>query len=83
MRRPHPCPRAHREVEALTQSDELLGDSSTANRFFLAVAYWNLGDHDQSRAQYDAAVASIDSDAPGDIHLARYLAITDALLNPK
>lgn len=44
-------------IDSLTKSEEKLGDvESPENAFFLAMAHWRLGDHDEARHWYEKGV---------------------------
>jgi tetratricopeptide (TPR) repeat protein len=67
-------------VEALMKSVQLRKGGDSFNFFFLAMAYWQLGEKDNAHAWYDRAVAWMDKNSPQDGELKRFRAEATALL---
>src|SRR5262249_31451474 len=81
-------------IEALTQwlqrrkgSDSSVSlfreGSDSSSGFFLAMAYWQLGEKKDARAWYDKAVQWMDKNNPKDEELRRFRAEASALLGIK
>jgi tetratricopeptide (TPR) repeat protein len=67
-------------IEALTKSIRLHKGGESLDFFFLAMAYWQLGDKEKARTRYDQAVAWMDKNKPQDKELSRLRAEAAALL---
>jgi tetratricopeptide (TPR) repeat protein len=67
-------------VAALKKATELRSGGDSAEWFFLAMAYWQLGDKQQARSWYDRAVRWMDEKQPRDERLRRWRAEAVALL---
>jgi serine/threonine protein kinase/Flp pilus assembly protein TadD len=67
-------------VEALTNSIGMRDGQSAFNIFFLAMAYWQLGQKEQARDRYKDAVDWMEKHAPADEELLRFRAEAAALL---
>jgi len=68
-------------IESLHESDSLEGSVGSAyNAFFLAMAYWQIGNHDEARKWYDQAVRWMDEKMPDDEELLRFRTEAAALL---
>jgi tetratricopeptide (TPR) repeat protein len=68
-------------VEALNKSDELSKGSQLAfNAFILAMAHWQLGNHEQARTWYDRAVQWTEKHQPKNEELLRFRAEAEKLL---
>jgi tetratricopeptide (TPR) repeat protein len=67
-------------IEALTKSTELQNDGVGNNWFFLAMAYWRVGDKSAARFWYDKAVRWTDKNRPKDEELSRFRGEAAALL---
>jgi serine/threonine protein kinase/tetratricopeptide (TPR) repeat protein len=67
-------------VGAMKKSLELRKGGDGTELFFLAMAYWQLGDRDQSRAFYDRAVQWMEKNKPQDEDLRQFRAEAADLL---
>src|SRR5581483_6513968 len=66
---------------ALARSNELFGGQHLAyNGFFLTMAHWRLGHHDEARTWHDRAVQWMDKNKPDDEELRRFRAEAAELL---
>ena len=60
-------------IDALKKSDELLkGNMFGFNASFLAMAHWQLGEHDEARKWYDQAVEWMEKNMPTNEELKRF-----------
>ncbi len=67
-------------MTALKKSMECRGGGNSFDWFFLAMAYWNLGEKEEARKWYDRAVEWMETKRPDDAELARFRAEAAALL---
>jgi serine/threonine protein kinase/Flp pilus assembly protein TadD len=67
-------------VAALKKATELRSGGDSTELFFLAMAYWQLGDKQQARSSYDRAMRWMDENQPRDEKLRRWRAEAAALL---
>jgi tetratricopeptide (TPR) repeat protein len=68
-------------IEALNRSMELSkGDGESFDTFFLAMAYWQLGEKEKARQFYDRAVQWMNKNSPGDEELPQFRAEAAELL---
>jgi tetratricopeptide (TPR) repeat protein len=67
-------------IAALKRATEIRSGGDSAEWFFLAMAYWRLGDKQQGRAWYDRAVRWMDEHQPRDEKLRRIRAEAAAVL---
>jgi tetratricopeptide (TPR) repeat protein len=58
------------------------GEDISPNIFFLATAYWQLGDKEEARRWYDKAAEWMDENKPNDKDLARFRAEAAKLKQP-
>jgi tetratricopeptide (TPR) repeat protein len=65
---------------AVKTLEKSMGMRNGEDRFFLAMAHWQLGDEEQARKWYDQAVAWMDKHQPDDEELRRFRAEAAALL---
>jgi tetratricopeptide (TPR) repeat protein len=68
-------------VKELTESMRLRKGGDSADWFFLAMAYWRLGDRDQGRMRFDQAVQWMEKNQPHDEELRRIREEAAALVN--
>ncbi len=68
------------EIKALAKSMELGNGGDGTDWFFLAMAYWQLGDKPQARSWYDKAVPWMEKNQPKNEELIRFRAEAAALL---
>jgi tetratricopeptide (TPR) repeat protein len=69
-------------VEALKKSMELRSGGDSLDRFFLAMAYWQLGKKEEARQWYDKAVVWMDENKPDDEELRHFRREAAELLGP-
>jgi tetratricopeptide (TPR) repeat protein len=68
-------------IEALTRSQELLGDNELSfNAFFLAMAHWKLGSKQEAHDWYAKAIGWMEKSKPKDEELLRFRAEAEELL---
>jgi serine/threonine protein kinase/Flp pilus assembly protein TadD len=67
-------------VDALKKAMELRSGGDSSDWFFLAMAYWQLGEPEQARQRYDQAVQWMDTNKPNDQELRRFRGEAAALL---
>jgi WD40 repeat protein/serine/threonine protein kinase len=70
-------------LAALQRSMDLRKGGDGNDWFFLAMAYWQLGEKEKARQQYDRAVDWMDKNKPQDEALSRFRAEAAALLGIK
>jgi tetratricopeptide (TPR) repeat protein len=70
----------HEALAALEKSMQLGVDGDAVDWFFLAMAYWQLGDKDEARTWYDKAVEWTDKNKPHNEELTRFRTECAALL---
>jgi serine/threonine protein kinase/WD40 repeat protein/Tfp pilus assembly protein PilF len=70
-------------VTALNKSGEIRAVSDSFDMFFLAMAHWQQGSHDEARKLYDQAVAWMNQNQPENKELLRFRAEAEALLGVK
>jgi eukaryotic-like serine/threonine-protein kinase len=67
-------------VAELEKAVNLQAGGSSVDWFFLAMAYWRLGDRDKARGWLDRAVDWMDKNNPRDAELIRFRAEAEAML---
>jgi Flp pilus assembly protein TadD len=67
-------------VEALEKFEEMKNDNTHNHRFFLAMAYWQIGEKDRARQAYEQAVQWMDRNSPRNKELRRFRAEAAELL---
>jgi tetratricopeptide (TPR) repeat protein len=67
-------------VVALEKAISLRSGGNSFDWFFLAMAHWRLGDHDEARTWFDRAVQWMDEHKPHDDQLRRFRAEAEAML---
>ncbi len=67
-------------VEALGKSIELRGGGDASDGFFLAMSQWQLGNKDDARKSFDAAVKWMEKNAPRNEEFLRFRAEAEQLL---
>jgi Flp pilus assembly protein TadD len=67
-------------VETLETADRMNKGGDHFHRFFLAMAYWQLGEKDKARRAYDQAVEWMDKNQPANEELRRFRAEAEEML---
>jgi serine/threonine protein kinase len=70
-------------IDGLRRSMALRSGGDSYDWFFLAMAYWQLGDHQRARAWYKKGVKALETIRPEDEELRGYKAEADAVLGIK
>lgn len=70
-------------VETLEKADRMYKDGDLPHRFFLAMAYWQIGEKDKARRAYDQAVEWMDKHQPKHEQFHRFRAEAAELLGVK
>jgi uncharacterized protein HemY len=70
----------HKAVAALEKSMQLQGGGDSYDWFFLAMAYWRLGEKEKARQWFDRAVQWMDKNMPRGGELGRFRAEAAELL---
>ncbi len=70
-------------VETLEKADSMYKDGDHFHRFFLAMAYWQVGENDKARQAYRQAVEWMGKHQPKHVELHRFRAEAEELLGMK
>jgi superkiller protein 3 len=67
-------------VEALVKADSMVQGGDLYHRFFLAMAYWQVGEKEKARAAFEQGVQWVDKNQPTNEELRRFRAEAEKLL---
>jgi superkiller protein 3 len=67
-------------IEKLEKADQMTNGGDHHHRFFLAMAYWQMGEKDKARQTYDAGVRWMDKNQPDNEELRRFRAEAEDLM---
>lgn len=67
-------------IETLEKADRMHKNGDLQHRFFLAMAYWQIGEKDKARQAYDQAVEWMDKHPPKHGELRRFRAEAEEML---
>jgi superkiller protein 3 len=67
-------------IEKLEQADRMSKDGDHFHRFFLAMAYWQIGEKDKARQTYEQGVQWMDTNQPENEELRRFRAEAEELM---
>jgi WD40 repeat protein/serine/threonine protein kinase/Flp pilus assembly protein TadD len=67
-------------VEKLEKADQMSKGGDSIHRFFLAMAYWQIGEKDKARQAYEQGVQWMDKNQPNNEELRRFRAEAEELM---